>query len=81
MITKPEDIARLVAENEELKQLVSDLWDARGYGIKEMELLNRVSKFIPFPGLRPVNKNGVSFKPEIVGTQLSYTKSVFDTFK
>lgn len=61
---------------EELRQLVEDLWEVRGYGIPEMELLERVSRLVPneLHGMRPIGPDGLSLVPDIIDGKISYTK-------
>lgn len=61
--------------NNELEQLIVDLWEVRSYGIKEMELWKRVVKAVPdeLHGIRPIDENGISLIPEIKDGKISYT--------
>jgi hypothetical protein len=59
----PDKFAELRRERIALRQLVTDLWEHRAYGIPEMDLWNRVRGLVPgFHGVRPVDAEGVSIQ-------------------
>ena len=58
-----------------LRELVLELWQNRKYGIKELELHQKVQRVIPdeIVGVRPCDAKGVSLIPEIKDGKISYT--------